>query len=56
MRVSITVYCSECPNEHPKIVVLATREYFCGRYCLAEGQFKYVRMIQRCLAEEIEHG
>lgn len=56
MRVHITVFCSECPAEEPQIITLFTRERYCGRHCLAEGQLKYVRMIIRARAEEVEHG
>lgn len=56
MKVHIAVFCSECPEESPKIVSLFTREEFCGRHCLAEGQLKYARMILRANAERIDHG
>ncbi len=45
-----TPKCAEC--EAPaKIEALFTREAYCGRFCLAEGQLKYVRMVLRCQAE-----
>ena len=33
-----------------------TRESYCGRACLSEGQLKYVRIVLRAKAEMIEHG
>lgn len=56
MRVHIKVLCSECESEDPKIVTLFTRETVCGRYCLAEQQLKYARLILRVNAERIENG
>lgn len=47
--------CSEC-NEPSNIEALFTREPYCGRKCLAEGQLKYVRMILRMRAEELHNG
>ena len=40
---------SETPNA--KIEALFTRELYCGRFCLAEGQLKYVRYVLRVNAE-----
>jgi Protein of unknown function (DUF1275) len=31
--------------------ILFTREVYCGRYCLTEGQLKYVRWVLRANAE-----
>jgi len=45
-----TPKCAEC-NASAKIEALFTREVYCGRGCLAEGQLKYVRMVLRCQAE-----
>lgn len=56
MRVHIKVFCSECEYEDPKVVTLFTRTPVCGRYCLAEYQTKYIRMILRMKAEEIDNG
>lgn len=52
----IQYVCGECDTPDPKITTLFTREQYCGRFCLAEGQLKYVRMIIRARAEEVEHG
>lgn len=56
MKVHITVFCSECPAEEPQIIALYTRERYCGRHCLAEGQLRHTRIILRMAAEEVEHG
>lgn len=55
MHVHINYVCAECDVSEPKIIALYTRERYCGRYCLAEGQLKYHRMILRATAEEVEH-
>lgn len=56
MQVPIRYLCSECESEQPKVITLFTREHYCGRFCLAEGQLKYVRMILRTNPEEFDHG
>lgn len=56
MKVHITVFCSECPTEEPKIITLFTRIPVCGRFCLAEAQTKYIRTILRMAAEEIHQN
>ena len=45
-----TPKCAEC-GAPAKIETLFTRELYCGRYRLAEGQLKYTRLILRCNAE-----
>lgn len=56
MHVQIKYLCSECDEPDPKVVTIYTREQFCGRQCLAEGQLKYTRMILRAAAEGIDNG
>lgn len=56
MKVHITVFCSECESEEPKIITLFTRIPVCGRFCLAEAQTKYIRTILRMAAEEVSNG
>lgn len=56
MRVIIHHVCSECDSKAPKIVALFTREQYCNRHCLAEGQLKHTRLILRMAAEEIHNG
>lgn len=56
MQVHITYLCAECDTPEPKIIALFTRERYCGRFCLAEGQLKHTRLIIRMAAEEVEHG
>jgi hypothetical protein len=45
--------CSECDSEDPKIICLRNpeREHYCGRFCLREGQAKFMRWIRRTNAE-----
>jgi hypothetical protein len=45
-----TPKCAEC-GAPAKIEALFTREVYCGWYCLAEGQLKYVRCVLRANAE-----
>ncbi len=45
-----TPRCAEC-DAPAKIQALFTREVYCGRYCLTEGQLKYVRRVLRANAE-----
>jgi hypothetical protein len=45
-----TSRCAEC-DAPAKIQALFTREVYCGRYCLTEGQLKYVRWVLRANAE-----
>lgn len=52
----ITYLCSTCDTPEPKIITIFTRQHYCGRHCLAEGQLKYVQLILRANAEGIEHG
>lgn len=56
MHVQITYLCAECDAPDPKVITLFTREHYCGRHCLAEGQMKYCRMILRANAERIDDG
>lgn len=56
MHIPIKYLCAECDSEEPKIIALYTRERYCGRFCLAEGQLKHTRLILRMAAEEVEHG
>lgn len=56
MHIQITYLCAECDAPDPKVITLFTREHYCGRACLAEGQLKYVRMIIRAQAEEVDNG
>jgi hypothetical protein len=46
-----TPSCVECETPNAKIEALFTRELYCGRFCLAEGQLKYVRFVLRVNAE-----
>lgn len=48
--------CSECDTPEAKVISLFIHEHYCGRYCLAEGQLKYARLILRANAERIENG
>jgi hypothetical protein len=50
-----TPKCAEC-GAPAKIEVLFTREVYCGRCCLAEGQLKYVRWVLRANAETQQVG
>jgi|tagenome__1003787_1003787.scaffolds.fasta_scaffold17231332_1 hypothetical protein len=43
--------CVECETPDARIEALFTRELYCGRFCLAEGQLKYVPFILRVNAE-----
>jgi hypothetical protein len=45
--------CSECDSEDPKIVCLRNpgREHYCGRFCLGQGQERFIRLILRTGAE-----
>jgi hypothetical protein len=45
--------CCECDSEDPKIICLRNprRERYCGRFCLGEGQEKFIRWTQRSSAE-----
>lgn len=56
MKVPIHYVCVECDTPDPKIITLFVREHFCGRYCLAEGQVKFERLLRRAIATEVEHG
>lgn len=56
MQKRIDPICSECEAPEAKIITIYTREHYCGRHCLAEGQLKYARMILRAKAEGIDHG
>lgn len=56
MHVHISHLCAECDAPDPKIIALYTRERYCGRYRLAEGQLKHTRLIILMAAEEVEHG
>lgn len=55
MKVPIKVFCAECSAEEPKVILIYTREYYCGAACHAEGYLKYNRMM-RFLSTEVEHG
>jgi len=48
--------CNECDAPDARIITLFTRNTYCGRFCLAEGQTKYCRMILRAQAEGIDNG
>jgi hypothetical protein len=48
--------CAECGSENARIITLFTRYTYCGRWCLSEGQCKYIRTILRMRAEEIDNG
>ena len=41
-----TPSCVECETPNAKIEALFTRELYCGRFCLAEGQLKYVNLLR----------
>lgn len=56
MHIQIHYVCAECDAPDPKVITLFVRERYCGRHCLSEGQCKYIRMILRAQAEEVEHG
>lgn len=56
MQLTPKPLCQECEAPKANIVTLFTREPFCGRRCLSEGQCRYIRTILRMRAEEIENG
>jgi hypothetical protein len=49
-------HCAQSDVPNARIVTLFTREPYCGRACLSEGQLKYVRMVLRAKAEMFEYG
>jgi len=51
-----TPSCVECETPDAKIEALFTRELYCGRFCLAEGQLKSVRFVLRVNAEAMHEA
>ena len=56
MQVRPKPTCTMCEAPEAKVIMLFTREHFCGRYCFSEGSLRYAQLIIRYAEWENNHG